>query len=82
MKRMKKNLMQGLLVFTFLCAFTFVKAQGGPGDPGPDPDGIPIDGGLSLVIAAAVGYAAKKGVDKRRKDAKAINDQEKAGDLK
>ena len=41
-------------------------AQGGPGDPGGDPD-VPIDGGLSLLLAAGVGYVAKKGYDKRKK---------------
>lgn len=34
-------------------------------DPGGDPD-VPIDGGLSLLIAAGVGYVAKKGYDKRK----------------
>ncbi|OQX97267.1 MAG: hypothetical protein B6I20_13005 [Bacteroidetes bacterium 4572_117] len=28
--------------------------------PPPTPEAIPIDGGLSLLLAAGVGYAAKK----------------------
>jgi hypothetical protein len=43
---------------------------GGPGDPGGDPDpgqGVPFDGGLTLLIAAGVGYAAKKGMDNRKR---------------
>lgn len=37
-------------------------------DPGGDPDAaVPIDGGLSLLLAAGVGYVAKKGYDARKK---------------
>ena len=47
-------LMQGALLF----------AQG---DPGTDPDvKVPFDGGLSLLIAAGVGYGLKKANDKRK----------------
>lgn len=49
------------------------------GDPGDDPDpgvDIPFDGGLSLLIAAGIGYAAKKGYDKRKKE-KGIAQEEK-----
>jgi len=37
---------------------------------GLDPDGLPIDGGLSLLVAAGVGYGAKK--MKERKAAKDV----------
>jgi hypothetical protein len=33
---------------------------------GPDPD-VPIDGGLSLLLAAGVGYGVKKIRDSRKK---------------
>lgn len=36
-------------------------------DPGDDPDAVPIDGGLSLLIAAGLGYGAKKVYDARKK---------------
>ena len=39
---------------------------------GPDPD-APIDGGLSLLLAAGVGYGVKKIKDSRKK----TKDQEK-----
>jgi hypothetical protein len=51
-----------LLVFCILP--TLVHAQ--PPDPGGDP-GVPIDGGLSLLLAAGVGYGVKKIRDHRRK---------------
>jgi len=35
------------------------------GVPG-DPDAVPIDGGLSLLMAAGVGYGAKKLQSKRK----------------
>lgn len=36
------------------------------GDPAGDPD-VPIDGGLTLLIAAGVGYGVKKIRDERKK---------------
>lgn len=45
-----------------------------PDNPGVDPDDIPLDGGLSLLIAAGVAYGAKKAYDKRKKEPKASND--------
>ncbi len=36
-------------------------------NPGGDPD-VPIDGGLSLLLAAGVGYGAKKVHDARKKN--------------
>jgi hypothetical protein len=68
----KQKIKLALLAFVLMGAATVVQAQGGPGDPGLDPDPpppteIPFDGGLSLVLAAGVAYAAKKGFDKRKK---------------
>lgn len=37
-----------------------------PDPPGDDP-GVPIDGGLSILLAAGVGYGAKKINDNRKK---------------
>jgi hypothetical protein len=42
-------------------------AQGPGGDPGGDPDLIPIDGGLGFLLAAGVGYGVKKARDLKRK---------------
>ncbi len=39
------------------------------GDPGGDPDvKIPFDGGLSLLLAAGIGYGIKKAHDKRKSE--------------
>ncbi len=45
-------------------------------DPGGDPD-VPIDGGLSLLVAAGVSYVAKKGYDKRKKQLASTDQIEK-----
>lgn len=37
------------------------------GAGGGDPDSAPIDGGLSLLVAAGVGYGAKKMKEKRNR---------------
>ncbi|MBS1743319.1 MAG: hypothetical protein JST81_09815 [Bacteroidetes bacterium] len=44
--------------------------QGNPGDPGCDPldPACPIDGGLSLLIAAGIGIGAKKAYNAKKKD--------------
>jgi len=41
--------------------------SGPDGDPGGDPDLIPIDGGLGFLLAAGVGYGVKKVRDFRKK---------------
>jgi len=41
-------------------------------DPGCGPD-CPIDGGLSLLLAAGAGYGIKKYRDGRRKESKVIS---------
>lgn len=58
--------------FTFLiislCVFSVVAfAQPGPpGDPGGDPDDVPL-GGIELLIAAGAAFGAKKWFDKSKK---------------
>ncbi|MGN6567149.1 MAG: PID-CTERM protein-sorting domain-containing protein [Flavipsychrobacter sp.] len=56
-----------LIVCVLLCLPSLLHAQGMPGDPGGDPD-VPIDGGLSLLLAAGAGYGAKKVNDRRKKN--------------
>lgn len=44
-----------------------VLAQGGPGNGGPTPVNIPIDGGVSLLVAGGVTYGVNKLRKMRRK---------------
>ena len=47
-----------------LCFPSLLFAQG---DPGGDPDVVPVDGGLSILAAAGVAYGVKKIRDYRKK---------------
>lgn len=49
------------------CLPSLLWAQPGGGGPDPDPQ-VPIDGGLSLLVAAGVGYAVKKAYNKRKEE--------------
>ena len=74
---MKSPFVTLALALALTCAPTFLMAQM-PDDPGQDPDQgaeIPFDGGISLLVAAGIGYAAKKGYDKRKKDEAAQNSE-------
>jgi hypothetical protein len=69
MKRLCSNLViASVLLISFNLCPKFCQAQfGDPEDPGGDPD-APIDGGVSLLIAAGVGYGFKKANDYRKKN--------------
>ncbi len=54
-----------LLVVAFIIATPMLALAGGPGFGGGVDDGgntcaVPLDGGLSMLIAAGIGYGAKK----------------------
>lgn len=65
MTKMKINLI--CLFVALMATLTFTTVQAQFEDPDPPPREIPFDGGLSLIIAAGVAYAAKKGYDKKNK---------------
>ena len=68
MKRIKKYvLMTGMVLLAIV--IHPIKGTAQVSDPGCDPlDTLcPIDGGLSLLIAAGIGLGAKKAYDKRKK---------------
>lgn len=55
-----------LIALVVMLAPTLLHAQAP--DPGGDPDAaVPIDGGLSILLAAGVGYVAKRGYQARKK---------------
>ena len=56
-----------VMLVIFSCLPSLVHAQGGGGcDPLTDPTCTPIDGGLSFLIAAGVGYGIKKVRDNKK----------------
>lgn len=63
-----------LFLSLFVIASVIVNAQpGGPGneDPGgPQSGGVPLDAGLTVLLAAGAGYGAKKAYDYRKKSKK------------
>jgi hypothetical protein len=66
--KIKTFLLRSVAMCTALCLCGIATLA--QGDPGIDPDpgnGVPFDGGLTLLIAAGIGYAAKKGYDKRKR---------------
>ena len=63
MKAILNQIVPISIVILFLMCFpTILHAQGDPGNPD-----APIDGGLSILIAAGVGYGVKKVRDNRKK---------------
>lgn len=66
---MKKGTIITVLFAAMIISAPLLLHAQGPSNPGDDPDqAVPIDGGLSILLAAGVGYVAKKGYDKRKKD--------------
>ena len=64
MKKFCINILPTMLVLILLACPSLLFAQPGFGD---DVDDVPIDGGLSLLVAAGVGYGAKKIKERRKK---------------
>jgi len=64
MKQLKKTILFTALLLTATCILSTVNAQG-PGFEG-DVEDTPIDGGVTLIAAATVGYGIKKLKDRRK----------------
>ena len=62
---MKKPVLISLLITAVVVLPCFLTAQGIPDDPSDTM--VPIDGGLSLLVAAALSYGSKKIYDARKK---------------
>jgi hypothetical protein len=67
-----KYLQTAIPVFLLACFMTIFSTVTSAQDPtlppdGDDPVNAPIDGGVSLLVAAAIGYGAKKAHDSRKK---------------
>jgi len=57
---------KAIFIATILVCLPFLHLLAQP-DPGRDPSGAPIDGGISLLVAAGIGYGVKKVRDARKK---------------
>lgn len=62
----KNFFVQIVIVLTFITVPFILHAQ--PDDPGDQPEPVPFDGGLTLIIAVSAGYAIKKKYDQRKKE--------------
>jgi hypothetical protein len=60
----KITILTALCLLATILVPTLVHAQPGFGD---DVNDVPVDGGLSVLIAAGIGYGAKKIKEKRKK---------------
>ena len=67
MNKHKMQIQTGLLLIVITVLPFFAMAQ----DPGGGPD-VPIDGGLSLLLAAGAAYGVKKYRQGRKKDEEKI----------
>ena len=63
---MKNRILYSLLVMICCLCLPMITWAQGP----PDPQDVPIDGGLTLLLAAGVGYGVKKYRDSKKNQAK------------
>ncbi len=59
MRQFSKSLIQNLLVLSVILFISLLPTVAFAQDPGGGPD-VPIDGGLSLLLAAGAAYGVKK----------------------
>ncbi len=71
--KIKHLMVNAMAILSAICLPLMLQAQG---NPGTDPDPIPLDGGLTMLIAAGVAYGAKKAYDKRKKDKQEVGNKE------
>ena len=62
---MKKLVLISIILLVVMILPSLLMAQPGPADP--NDTFVPIDGGIALLLAAGVGYGAKKLIQHREK---------------
>lgn len=67
-KKVKSKSLKVVFGMLMLIFSTYLMAQSPPPPPEPSPTDSPLDGGLSVLIAGAVGYGLKKVNDGRKKN--------------
>jgi hypothetical protein len=55
-----KKVLSGLLILSLICVSPVLFAQTGPEDPSIDDPAVPVDGGLSLLLAAGAAYGVRR----------------------
>lgn len=74
MKQVNKlTTVKAILFLMALITLPSICVLAGPRGFGGNPGGAPIDGGISLLVAAGIGYGAKKVRDARKKVTKQLN---------
>ena len=68
-----KSLLPILVLIIIMCSPVITNSQTNPPD---DPVDVPIDGGLSLLLAAGIGYGVKKAYSSSKKN---VLDRERNG---
>ena len=66
------NKLKVLLVIGMMVIPAFVIAQDDPPPIDPDVQDVPFDGGVSLLVAAGIGYGLKKAHDRKKAKMKEI----------
>ena len=62
-----KKLLPFLLLIALMCATPTLMAQTDPDDPSVDDPAVPVDGGLSLLLAAGAAYGGRRLYRKKEK---------------
>ncbi len=62
-----KRILFLMLLLSATAILAHAQSDPGSGYGGGDPENAPIDGGLSLLVAAGVGYGVRKVKEKRNK---------------
>ena len=71
--KFRTRLTAGLMMIFLTCLPTLLLLA--QGDPGEDPDqNVPFDGGIGILVAAGIAYAAKKGYDRRKRNKEAAKE--------
>ena len=66
-KQLSLSILKTIICLTICVFFIAISAQAQVPDPGGDVDDVPVDGGISLLVAAGIGYGAKKMARRNRK---------------
>jgi len=65
--KMKKNVVRFALLMILVMGLSFTLSAQPEDNEDPPNNDVPIDGGISILIAAGVGYGAKKMQQQRKK---------------